>query len=206
MAVQQLKTKAKADKPNLADLLKQTQKDTKEKSKSSVTILETPPEIKAHVDALIKAKKAVKIAEAEKEAEQEPIKDWVGTIQDADGFAGKFKASYKIQGSEDTVTYVSQNSYSINIEDKEQIIEILGEEGFAELIDETNKLIVKASVVENPDHLLEVVGAENFVEFFESETKLVVKEDFNSRVYRYVTPEKLQLLKTFVKRKEASVR
>ena len=205
MAVQQLKTKAKADKPNLADLLKQTQKDTKEKSKSSVTILETPPEIKAHVDALIKAKKAVKIAEAEKEAEQEPIKDWVGTIQDEDGFAGKFKASYKIQGSEDTVTYVSQNSYSINIEDRNQIEEILGEEGFAELIEEKNTVTVKPSILENPETLLEVVG-DRFVEFFESETKLVVREDFNSRVYRYVTPEKLQLLKTFVKRKEASVR
>lgn len=205
MAVQQLKAKAKPEKPSLTDLLKQTQKDTKEKSKSSVTVLQTPPEIKAHVDALIKAKKAVKIAEAEKEAEQEPIKDWVEKIQHEDGFAGKFKSSYKVQGSEDTVTYVSQNSYSINLEDRTQIEEILGEEGFMELIEEKNTVTVKPSVLENPEALLEVIG-DRFVEFFESETKLVVREDFNSRVYRYVTPEKLQLLKTFIKRREASIR
>lgn len=200
--------KAKPSHPSFADLLKQTQKEpTAKEKKTSVPILDTPPEMKEYVDRLIKGKKAKKVAEAEIAAAEGPLKAWVKETQDKDGFSGKYRTSYKIQGTEDTVTYVTQDSYSIESSDQAQIEEILGD-SFGELIEAISTVTLKAEVLQNPElqaRLIELVGDE-FVTFFETITKLTTKSEFNKRIYQFVKPDQLMLLETFVRPKAASIR
>lgn len=198
-------------KKSFADALKATKKTetTTAKAKSKVPVLETPDDIKQHVDRYVEAKQAEKVAKAEKEDAGDTLISFVSPYQDKDGFKGDFRHSYGIPGTDgNQVKYVSSNRFSINSEDAEQIREILGD-SFDELIDEGSQVNLKPEVLEDEalqDELMELVG-DRFAEFFETVTQLSVKDDFDKNVYRAVDEEKrLAELRTFCRPYKPSLR
>jgi transcription initiation factor TFIID subunit TAF12 len=205
-AVVKLKEK---QKPSFMDTLASTAKTkTPTTKKSSVPVLDAPPEIKEAVDQYIDAKEREKIATAEKDSAGLQIMDFVKPIQDEDGIKGSFRNSYGVPGTkpQNKVTFVSSNRYSINGEDVDKIEGILGD-NFPEMITKKFQVKLKAIIFENAEmqaELMELVG-ERFNDFFETEVSLAVKEGFNQRIYTAI-PEQLDDLRLFCKQYKPSLR
>ena len=200
-----VKLKERAPAPGFMDMVQSTAKPktTAKAKKSSVPMLEATAEVKEAVDLYIEAKEREKIATAEKEASGVIITDFVRPIQDGDGFKGAFRNSYGVPGTKPgyKVTHVTQNKYSINAEDAPKIQEILGEENFGEMMDQTFSVVLKPGVFLDKElqaDLMDMVG-DRFTDFFDTVTSLKVKEGFIQRIYTAVPEDKLDDLRTFCK-------
>lgn len=185
-------------KKGFGDALKATKTTAKKSTKKDERTLQATEEIKAEIDRYVKSKKNMKVAKSEMEHSEAVIIDFIRPLQDEDGRKNKFSTSYRVDGNEEKVKYVSSNRYSINAEDDEKIAEILGE-SFDELIKHNHTVKLRDEVLEDDalqEKLMELIGDE-FATFFETVTKLGVVTDFNKNIYGVVDDEKLSELRLY---------
>jgi hypothetical protein len=179
----------------------------KSAKKSSMPIMEHDDHLAELADTYQEAKINMKQAEAVMAQAAEEIMEAVRERQDKDGYAGKFSNSYKVMGTRHNVSVVYQNRYSINPEDKGELLEILGDE-YGHLIVEKPTVRLKAEVLEDEKlqaQLMKMVG-DKFAQFFEVVPALAVAEGFSRDVYRAVAPEKLAVLRLYAKQYKPSLR
>ena len=200
-----------AAKPGFLATLQQNAKakaPAKDK-KTSVPMLDTPPEVQEVVDQYIDAKEREKIAKSEKEQCETVIIDFVRPFQDQDGYKGAFRNSYGVAGTKPgmKVTFVSSNRWTVSAEDHERLAGIV-EEHFEDLFEQTFEVKLKAEVFENPDlqaALMDLVG-DKFGEFFDTVQGLKVRPEFDQKIYAMVQKESLEDLRAFCKQYKPSLR
>lgn len=191
------------------DMLAKTAKPkvTKAKAKNKMIELDPPKEIREEVDKYIEAKEAEKIAKAAKEDAGEHIIGFVRPHQDKEGYGGMFRHSYAVPGNKGKVKFVSSNRFSINAEDEDQLLDILGDE-FDTLIERNFDVSLKPEVFQDEGlktDLMSLVGA-RFGEFFDTKISLKVKEEFDKRLYGTVGEKDLPALRTFARPYKPSLR
>jgi len=194
---------------SFADALNKTKvKDTTKKKKSDAPVLKPPENVMLAVDRFVTAKTSEKKAKAEVDEAHALVATWARTVQDDDGYSGKYKKSYKIQGITDIVSFITGNKFSISGEDTEQIEAMLGEKDYANLIEETPSVRLKDEVLENQelqDKLMALIG-DRFGDFFETTTKVAVCEDFDQKIYHHIPKEELESVRTFIRPFKATLR
>ena len=157
------------------DMLAQTAKPktTKAKAKSKVPTLNTPKDIRGEVDKYIEAKQAEKMAKTAKEDAGEAIIGYVQPHQDKEGYSGMFRHSYAVPGNNGTVKFVSSNRFSINAEDSEPLMELLGD-SFDDMIERTFEVTLKPEVFLDDElkaELMSLVGSQ-FGTFFDTKVSM----------------------------------
>lgn len=195
--------------PSFEDMLAKTAKPkvSAKKAKTKVPVINTPKDIKGEVDRYIGAKLLAKQAKADMDDSGDMIIGFARDHQDVDGYAGMFRHSYTVQGNKDNVKYVSSNRFSVNADDEEQLMEILGN-SFDDMFDKTFEVTLKAEVFQDEDlkaELMELVGAQ-FGTFFDTKVSLKVKEEFDRRMYGIVEAAELPVLRTFARPYKPSLR
>ncbi len=203
--------KAQKTAPSFMDTIAKSAKTkttSKAKKVDNSILTNAPDNVKADIDAIIKAKKAMKKAKSEVTVAEKSIIDFGQNHKDKMARAGSFKKSYKIQGNgDDTVTFVTANKFSFNTDDVEDIKEILGDAA-DEMMHSRYDVKVKADVFtdeEKQAELMELLG-DRFADFFETTVSYKVSDDFDSRIYRELNESKMDDLKVYVKQAKASVR
>jgi len=191
------------------DMLAQTAKPkvAKAKAKSKMPELDPPEDIREEVDKYIEAKEAEKIAKAAMDDAGERIIGFVRPHQDKEGYSGMFRHSYGVPGNKGKVKFVSSNRFSINADDGEQLVELLGDE-FDSLIEKTFEVSLKSEVFQDEElktRLMELVGPE-FGTFFDTKVSLKVRDEFDRRVYSVVEDKDLPALRTFARPYKPSLR
>jgi NACalpha-BTF3-like transcription factor len=194
-----------------ADMLKATKTDTpkpKAKSKGSKTLV-VDDNVKTAIDTFVKAKAAKKKAEAEMKATEPTVLTVAREHQDTEAFNGSFAKSYDIAGHEEKVKFVASDRFTVNGDDVANIKEVLGDDGYGELMEEDVEMVVKKAVFSDPElqkALAKALGS-RAGEFFETRVTLTTKKGFDEKVYKHVKDaDDLNLLRTFVKPYKPSLR
>lgn len=194
--------------PAFADMLKKTKTNDKpKKAKTDIPVVKVSDGLKVDIDKYQEAKKNKKIAEAEMKARETKIIDFGKKHQDKEGFANRFRHSFKFDGNRSSVKFVSSNRYSINPDDSRQIREILGT-SFDDMLEEDFSVALKPEVFQDEGlqaRLMEALG-EDFEQFFETRSSLKAKPGFDEKIYRVVGEEELFVLRTFVRQYKPSLR
>ena len=160
-----------------------------------------PPEIKEAVDTYMESKQNMKQAEASMDAAGEILAAFVRCAIDADGFAGRYHNSAALAGNRHSAKVIYANKFTLNPEDEGELAAILGN-SFADLINKKFSVKLKAAVFGDETlqaDLMALIG-DRFAEFFETETKLTVREGFDAEIYRVVSPEEIDALRTWARR------
>lgn len=197
-----------SSQPTLEEMLNQatpTQKPTTKTSK--VPYLQITPEEMELVDRFQAANRNKKQAEAEMTRCAPALLQKVRDQIDADGYAGNYHNSYKLQGNKEVVTVTYKNAWTINPSDAERLKVILGE-NYPQLIIKKYVVRLKDDVFTNPEkanELMALIG-NRFLEFFEKEEKLAVCENFDSQLYRVVPRDKLPTLRQWARQYKGQIR
>jgi len=199
-------------RPSFDDMLQKTAvaKAPAKTAKSKMPVLDPPAEIRNAVDEYIDAKNRETMAKAEKEMAETIVQEFTISVQDTDGYDGKFRNSYAVPGNQpgNQVKYVSSNRFSINAEDRATIQGMLGDM-YDDMVQEEFSVKLKAEVFQDEElktDLMDLVG-ERFSEFFETAITLKVKDGFNEKVYRAVeSADALADFRTFCRPYKAALR
>lgn len=177
------------------------------KSSSSALIDYAPNDVKVEVDNLVHAKAEIKKNEAIVKKAESVIIDYVRPIQDEHGFKMQHSKSYDVVGNEETVKYVTQDRFTVNSDDEENLKELFGEEGFNERFEKVESLSAKQEIFSNETlqkELLDLLGEENFAKFFEYKATLKTKKGYD--VLQYKDKDKLEDSRVFVKQYKAALK
>ena len=197
--------------PMFANALKKSKVDKKPttKSKGSASIDNLPQDVKAAIDKFVKAKAAMKAAKADMLASEPMVIDAVREIQDKNGYADDFRKSYDVTGINEKVKYVTQNKFSINGDDSDEIKELLGD-AYDALLEDDYDVRLRPEVLKNADLQEELMtllkGGELFDKFFYTHVTIKANKDFDSKVYKHVDASDLDALRIFVKQNKPSLR
>lgn len=186
---------------NFDDVLNQNATAKKPaKKKASMPTVETPDAIRAAVDTFNNAKKAMAAAKAEMDAVASDIIDFGREKQDEFGFSNNFRKSFKLEGNESEVKFVSSNRFGVNVDDEPEIRELLGD-SFDDLMTSKFNVTLKAEVFESESlkaELMNLIG-DKFSTFFDTQKSLTVNDDFDKNVYNVLDKDGLEDLRIFVK-------
>jgi hypothetical protein len=191
-----------------AAVLKKTEKVAEpKKTTSKVKELTASKDVKDAIDQYVSLKKQSKEVASEMAFHADTISDFVGGIQDKEGFAGDYTNSYRVAGHDQDVTVVNPNRFSVSTKDEKEIQKLVGKKNFGSCFEETHTVAFNGKVMADEKLQSELVdfvgGPEKFAEFVEkfmlTSKTLKVKKGFNERVYSVVKPEKLVDLRVFVK-------
>jgi len=164
----------------------------KEKSEKMITL--TPPvELRRKIDELVSWKQKEKEAQAEKSAREGDIIDFCKEKQDADGFSNNFQKSYRVQGVDSQITYVSSDKFSaIKSDMVSELEESLGKK-FSELIEKKFSISLKDEVMRDSNLQKELMETfkrvygdsykEKFGIFFKSEVVFVPVDGFDRKLF-----------------------
>lgn len=177
-------------------------------SKDKMKVLAPSDALKRTVDELVEWKRKLKEAEAEKDSREAEVINYVLPIQDEDGFGHNYQKSYRIQGVDQVVTYVSSDKFSnIKPEDIEPVKNLLGTR-FSEFVEEKVGVALKDEVLSNVElqrELMDKLGAENFGRYFKSTITYIPTEGLDKKLYSL--PRKVvESLRVFLKKAKPSVR
>ena len=194
---------------NFANAMKACETDTKKTSKkSSMPVLtDVPAEVRNAVDLVNEAKAEAKAAAAKLKVNENVVFDYVKPIQDREGYAHCYSKSYEVPGNDGSVKFVSANKFSVSGDDEENLVELLGQDGFDKRFEKNESLSAKAVVFKNEElqaELLELLG-DNFSKFFEYKATLKVKPDFDKMQYE-LDEEKLADLRVFAKQAKPALK
>ena len=171
-----------------------------------------PSSLLAEVEKAIKEfpvfQKEEKEAKAEKEYAAEVIVDLVRRHQDKEAFSGDFSKSYEVKGSENSVKYITADKFSVKDADKEKLKKLF-KKSYDELFEEKLEVSLKAEVLNSEDlqeELMNLVGKENFSKFFDVETTFKTKVGFDENLYKNVSADKVDEVRTLVKQNKPSIR
>jgi hypothetical protein len=195
---------------SFASALKDSKKESKTSAKKSTSpvIDNAPKEVKEAVDAVVNAKAEIKKQGAIQTKNEAVVFDHVKPIQDKDGFNHKHSKSYEISGVKETVKYVTQNRFTVNIDDQENLEELLGEDGFEERFEIQKSLTAVSDIFTDEDlqkEVMEKLGDDLFAKLFVYSEKLKIKADFDKLQYA-LSKDKLADLRIFAKQYKAAIR
>ena len=194
---------------SFAQALEKTKKTTTTaKPKGKHPVVDGPAEVKDAVDKIVEAKAEIKKQSAIQTANEQIVFDHVKPIQDKDGFAMKHSKTYEVLGNENTVKYVTQNRFSVSIDDKDNLVELLGEDGFNERFEVKEELKAVDEIFTNEDlqnEVLEKLGEDLFARLFVHSESLKIKGDFDKLQYA-LSEDKLADLRVFAKQYKPAIR
>ena len=183
---------------------KVAEKKPAKKTDNSI-ITDAPENVKADIDELIKAKKAMKAAKATITQKESSIIEFGKKHKDEQAFNGNFNKSYKIQGAgDDTVTFVTANKFSFAADDVPEIEEILGDDI---ALDTDYVVKIKNEVFTDEvkqKELMELLG-DRWNDFFDTTVVKTVPADFDKAIYG-LGKEKKDDLEVLMKQSKPSVR
>ena len=137
--------------------------------------------------------------------------DHVKPIQDKDGFGLRHSKSYEVVGNEETVKYVTQDRFTLNSDDEENIREIAGDK-FDDDFEIDTTVTLKKDVFSDEakqEQLMKLLTDKKlgnlFAEFFETKQVLKTKKGFDTRQFGY-NEDDLTDLRIFVKQYKAALR
>lgn len=199
-------------KLNFADMVEEVAKPkTKSTSKKSdkEIIVDAPQAVKEAITAVVKGKTEKKKAESDIKVNETPVIEFGNKLKDERAFNGDYNKSYKIEGSEgETITFVTANKFSHNVDDEEELSELMGEENFEDMIPKERVIKVKDDIFTNPamqEFLMKQMGS-RFNEFFEVETSRKVISTFDEELYKRFDEAKVADIKVFVKQAKPSIK
>lgn len=183
-------------------------KSGQKKENNKIPTVIPPDKLRKQVDELVEWKKKEKEAKAEKESREVDLIDWTKEKQDIDGLKGDFKKSYRIQGVEETVTFVSGDRFSsINSEDIPVLQEIFGDR-FNEFMEKKITVSLNEEVMNDSNlqiELMSMIPKEKFKKFFKSETTFSPVSDFDRKIYSF-GKKILSQIRDLVKQAKPSLR
>jgi hypothetical protein len=192
-----------------AQALKKTKKAEPKTTKDSKhPIVDGGKDVKDAVDNVISAKAEIKKQKAIQTANEEVILNHVKPIQDADGFAMNHSKTYEVLGNDDSLKYVSANKFSVSIDDRDNLIELLGQDGFDERFEVKEELKAVDEIFTNEDlqkEVLDKLGDDLFARLFVHSETLKVKTDFDKKQYK-LDKDTLADLRIFAKQAKPSLR
>jgi plastocyanin len=199
-------------KLNFSDMVEEVakpkSKSTSKKSDKEI-ISDAPEAVKKAITAVVKAKAEKKKAESDIKVSETPVIEFGNKLKDERAFNGDYNKSYKIEGSEgETVTFVTANKFSHNVDDEEELAELMGEENFEDLVPKEQVLKVKDDIFTNPEmqeFLMKKMG-NRFNEFFEVETSRKVIPTFDEELYKRFDEDKVADIKVFMKQSKPSIK
>ena len=168
-------------------------------------ITDAPDNVKADINDLIKAKKAMKTAKATITQKEGSIIEFGKKHKDEQAFNANFNKSYKIQGAgDDTVTFVTANKFSFAADDVEDIEEILGDEI---ALDTEYVVKIKGEVFTDEAKQKELMAllGDRWNDFFDTTVVKTVPEDFDKKIYSLGKAKKDDL-EVLMKQSKPSVR
>jgi len=176
--------------------------------KDKMKVLSPSDALRKTVDELVEWKRKLKEAEAEKDSREAEVINYVLPIQDEDGFGHNYQKSYRVQGVDQVVTFVSSDKFSnVKPEDIEPVKNLLGER-FSELVEEKVAVTLKDEVMTNVElqkDLMDLIGAENFGKFFQSKVSYVATEGLDRKLFSL--PRKVVFsLRVFLKKSKPSIK
>jgi hypothetical protein len=197
---------------SFAEAIKTTAKKTKTTKKSTCPVIDdAPAAVKEAVDMVVEGKREAKEAAAKISKGEAVVFDHVKPIQDNDGFNHSHSKSYEVVGNEETVKYVTQDRFTLTIDDEENIRELTGDK-FDEDFEIDTTVTLKKDVFadeakqEKLMNLLTDPELGNlFAEFFETKQTLKTKKGFDTRQFGY-KEDTLTDLRIFVKQYKAALR
>lgn len=182
---------------------------TKKSSKSSMPVIsDAPAEVKTAVDTVNAAKAEIKKQKAIQTKAESHIIDYVQPIQDRDGFAMRHSKSYEVEGNETSIKYVTSNRFTVNIDDKNNLVDVLGQDGFDDRFEIKKSLKAKDAIFSDEDlqkRVMDALGDELFGELFEYSETLAVKKDFDKLQFA-LDKDTLSDLRVFAKQYKASLK
>lgn len=195
---------------NFAKALEKTKTNSKPSAKkSSMPVIDNAPaEVKEAVDKIAFAKREIKKQEAIQSQAESVVIDHVAPLQDNDGYAMKHSKSYEVVGNEESVKYVTSNRFSVSIDDKDNLTELLGEDGFDERFEVKKELKAVDSIFTDEDlqnEVMEKLGDELFAKLFVYSETLKIKENFDRLQYA-LPKEKLADLRIFCKQYKPAIK
>lgn len=200
-----MKKKAVSFDDMLAQNAKPATKKSKKKSDSYVSV---PSRIAAAIRNFISCKKEMKELKSDITKHESELLDYFSSHHDSEAFAGKFKKSHKFAADSDNViTYVTSNVFSIATEDIGIVEEILSENGLTDLIEKKYEVKLRSEVFANEKlkkELMKLVG-DRFAEFFETTVKPEISDNFDEKIYE-LGEDSLADLRTYAKQKKPSLR
>lgn len=203
--------KKKANTPDFMATVTGNAKVT-EKGKAKKTddtiITDAPENVKADITNLIAAKKKAKEAKSDITKAEKSILEFGRGRHDDEGFAGRFKKSRKIEGTEgNTVNFITANKWSFSPDDVEDINGLLGKAA-DDLIEKDYVVKINQEVFTDDakqKELMKLLG-DRWNDFFETTVTYKVSENFDEAVYTELKPDGLADLKVFMKQSKPSIR
>ncbi len=159
-------------------------KEPAKTKKNGIQTITPPEEVKAAVDAVVQAKKAMKEAKATLETKEVEVLDYMMPIYEEDGFGSNFQKSYYVQGVNEKVTFVTSDKFSApKDEEIPALMEALGDK-FDQFIKKDTNLVVRPEIFTDKvlqQKLMAAVKASGaaFGDFFVAETRWSVAEEFD---------------------------
>ena len=184
------------------------EKKTAAKKQDAAIVTDAPENVREDITKLLAAKKKAKEAKSEITKAEKSILDWGKNRHDTEAFAGRFKKSFKVQGSDDdTVTFVTANKWSFSPDDVEEISEVLGDAA-DNLIEKDYTVKINSDVFTDEakqKELMELLG-DRWNDFFETTVSYKVAENFDEAVYNELDENGLNDLRVFMKQSKPSIR
>jgi hypothetical protein len=163
-----------------------TAKTATGKKDNGMLMLSPPEAIRKAVDEIVSWKKKEKEAKAEKESREVDIIDWVKEKQDKDGFSNNFQKSYRVQGINETITFVSSDRFSnITAENVPTLQTVLGKK-FDEFVEKKMTVSLKEEVLRDEalqQELMNLIGKDKFQTFFRSEISYKPVDGFDKKLF-----------------------
>jgi len=196
-----------------AKAIKETAKPkTAASKKSTCPVIDDAPEsVKSAVDMVVEGKREAKEAAAKIAKGESVVLPYVAERQDRDAFGLRHSKSYDVVGNEENVKYVTQDRFSLNITDEENIRELVGDKFDDDFEVDTNVTLKKDVFSDEAKQeklmklLTDPVHGNLFSEFFETTQTLKTKSGFDTRQFGY-EEDTLTDLRIFVKQYKAALR
>jgi len=196
-----------------ANAIKETVKPkTSASKKSNCPVIDDAPEnVRDAVDMVVEGKREAKEAAAKVAKGEGVVLPYVAERQDRDAFGLSHSKSYDVVGNEETVKYVTQDRFSLNINDEENIRELVGDKFDNDFEIDTNITLKKDVFSDEAKQeklmklLTDPVHGNLFSEFFETTQTLKTKSGFDTRQFGY-EKDNLTDLRIFVKQYKAALR
>jgi hypothetical protein len=168
-------------------------------------VLDGGPEIQQAVDQWVEYKRMFDEGKSGKDIAGAPIREYASVVQDQDGFAGRFRHQYVIKGTNgNQLKFKSSNRFKINPDDKDSIVNEVGEDMFPVLFEEVFNSTFKQELFQNKEmqkKLQKWLGP-HFQEFMQTFVETVVtikpRKGFDSMIYQSLKPEQIDNLRVFI--------
>ena len=196
-----------------AKAIKKTSTKKTTTKKSTCPVIEpASKDVRDAVDMVVAGKREAKEAAAKISKGEAVVFDHVKPIQDNDGFNHSHSKSYEVVGNDETVKYVTQDRFTLNSDDEDNIKEVVGDDFFNDNFEVDTTVTLKKDVFsdeEKQEKLMSLLTDPEmgnlFAEFFETKQVLKTKKGLDTKQYKLDT-DQLTDLRIFVKQYKAALR